>query len=98
MKKINYSKILLIVLLFLIAFLEAVFISLPITLIFVIILAFYWEEEIFFWAFAIGLWQDLVSWHHLGSWSIIFLLTSLLVITIKHRILGLETGQLSLPK
>ncbi|MDD3679702.1 MAG: hypothetical protein PHX72_02515 [Candidatus Shapirobacteria bacterium] len=98
MRKVNHNRILVIVLFFLIAFLEAVFVSWPITLVFLIVLAFYWEEKAFLWALLIGLWQDLISWRHLGSRSLIFLLASFLVIVIKHRVVGQGQSKLSLPK
>ncbi len=85
-------------LLFLIAFGEAVLFSLPITLIFVIILSFLWGRKIFPWAFFSGLWLDLLLWRHLGSWSLIFLIVAFLVNFLKQRILGLESGKLSLPE
>lgn len=94
----NYLWPILVFLLFVVALLEAVSISLPITLFLVIILAFYGEEKIFPWAFWVGLWRDLVSWGHLGSWSMIFLVAAFLTIMIKRRGLGLESNKLSLPK
>jgi hypothetical protein len=94
----GYLWPILVFLLFVIALLEAVFISLPITLVLVIVLAFYWEEKIFPWAFWVGVWRDLSSWHHLGIWSMIFLLAAFLTVIIKRRGLGLENNKLSLPK
>ncbi len=94
----EYFQLALIFLLFMIALLEAVFISLPITLVLIIILAFSWEEKVFPWAFLVGIWQDLISWRHLGIWSMVFLLVAFLVIIIRRRVLGLENNKLSLPK
>jgi len=94
----DYLWLVLVFLLFVVALLEAVFISLPITLFLVIVLAFYWEEKIFPWAFWVGVWRDLASWCHLGVWSMIFLAAALLTIIIKRRGLGLESNKLSLPK
>ncbi len=99
MKTSPIFKILLILALFFVAFLEAIFISLPLTLIFIIVLAFRWEEGVFPWAFAVGLWLDLLLWRHLGLWSMIFLLIAFLTVrAIKGRIFGLERGKLSLPE
>ncbi|KUK84091.1 MAG: hypothetical protein XD98_0180 [Microgenomates bacterium 39_6] len=92
------TTILFIFLLFLTAFIEAVLLPLPITLIFVMILSFFWGEKIFPWAFFSGLWLDLLLWRHLGSWSLIFLTAAFLINFLKQRIFGLESGKLSLPE
>jgi hypothetical protein len=94
----NREKIWLTILLFLAAFLGEVFLGWPITLIFLSFLAFYWEEEIFWLAFAVGLWRDLLSWQHLGTSSMIFIIWCFLIIIVKRRFLGLGQHRLSLPK
>jgi rod shape-determining protein MreD len=97
MIKSNFTWPVLVLVLFLTAFLEAVLIPFPVTLILIIILTFYHGEKVFVWAFWVGLWQDLLSWHHLGSWSIVFLVTAYLVNYLKCRVFGLDQEKLSLP-
>ncbi|MDD3531933.1 MAG: hypothetical protein PHR64_00915 [Candidatus Shapirobacteria bacterium] len=97
MTKSNFTWSILVLVLFLTAFLEAVLIPFPLTLVLIIILAFYYGERVFVWAFWVGLWQDLLSWRHLGSWSIIFLITVYLINHLKYRVFGLNQEKLSLP-
>lgn len=97
MTKTKFIWPVLVFVLFLTAFLETVLISFPLTLILIAVLAFYYGERVFVWAFWVGLWQDALSWRHLGSWSIIFLLVAWLVNYLKSRVFGLDQEKLSLP-
>jgi len=68
----------------------------PLALLVLLGMTFFWREKAFPWAFGVGLFLDLFSGEHMGTWSLIFLLLSLGVVLLRKLFLPVS-NRLDLP-
>ena len=87
-KRLFLQRSILGVLLVLSVLIQGVLTAFPFSLILLVIISYFLEEQIFSYAFVLGLFLDFLLGGHLGVQAMIFLGISFLTLAVKKKILG----------